>query len=103
MTMGEPREPVNEKEKKDWCVYILYTSDNKLYTGITNNMRARWRKHCNKTGAKFFLGRSPISLCYQEPDHTRSSASQREYAIKQLSRKSKQHLIISHYGPHLPS
>lgn len=93
-------EPTNHS--LSWCVYILYSSDNKFYTGITNNMTARWQKHCNKTGAKFFRGRRPIALCYQEPDHSRSSASKREYTLKQLSRQEKQQLIIQHYGPHSP-
>lgn len=90
-------------EDQTWCVYILHTSDGKLYTGITNNMPARWKKHINKTGAKFFRGRRPIAIVYQEPDHSRSTASRREYAIKQFSKPQKQCLIIKHYGPHLPA
>lgn len=81
-------------------MYILKSSDNKYYTGITNNMPARWNKHTNKKGAKFFKGRSPIALCFQEPEHSRSSASKREYQIKQFSRQKKQQLIILSYGPH---
>jgi putative endonuclease len=89
--------------KHTWCVYILQASDGKYYTGITNNMVARWQKHHNKTGAKFFRGRIPIALCFQEPEHTRSSASKREYQIKQLNKNQKQQLILQHYGPHLPA
>jgi putative endonuclease len=92
----------NNEPLLSWCVYILYSNDQKFYIGITNNMSARWHKHCNKTGAKFFRGRRPIALCYQEPNHSRSSASKREYALKQLSRQEKQQLIIQHYGPHCP-
>jgi len=84
-----------------WCVYILYASNGQLYTGITNNMVARWKKHSNNTGAKFFKGKKPIALCYQEPNHDRSSASKREYQIKQLSRANKFALIYQHYGPFL--
>lgn len=73
--------------------------DGALYTGITNNMSARWHKHAHNQGAKFFRGKHPIALCYQEPDHSRSSASQREYYIKQLSRSQKQQLILQAYGP----
>jgi len=97
----------NKKSQEDkptlnWSVYILLSSDRRLYTGITNNMRARWKKHQQKKGAKFFHGRSPICLCYQEPEHTRRTASQREYAIKQLTRQQKWRLVLEHYGPHLP-
>lgn len=84
-----------------WSVYILRSSDDRFYTGITNNMVARWQKHRSNKGAKFFRGRSPIALCYQESNHSRSSASKREYQIKQLSRQQKLQLIIECYGPHL--
>jgi len=92
---------VKPKEDQDthWLVYILLTSDGRLYTGITTNMVQRWRKHCSKKGAKFFYGRKPIALNYLEGEHTRSSAGQREYQIKQLSRLEKWQLILNHYGP----
>ena len=93
-----------KSSEANWSVYILTASDGKLYTGISNNMPSRWKQHINKTGAKFFLGRRPIALSFQEPNHSRSGASIREYHIKQLSRQQKQQLIIQHYGPHpLPS
>ena len=82
-----------------WSVYIIQASDRRLYTGITNNIIRRWQIHCQKKGAKFFRGRSPYALCYQEPNHSRSSASQREHRIKQLSKQQKQQLIIQYYGP----
>jgi putative endonuclease len=84
-----------------WKVYILLSSDNKLYTGITNNMVKRWQKHCAKKGAKFFYGRKPVALCYLENGHDRSSAGKREYQIKALTRDQKWQLIIENFGPHL--
>jgi putative endonuclease len=89
------------QQEKPWCVYILMRNDQKLYTGITNNMPARWKKHAGKNGAKFFRGQHPIALCYQEPNHNRSTASQREHQIKQLSRQQKLQLITESYGPFL--
>lgn len=87
------------QQQTDWKVYLLLASDGRLYTGITTNMIQRWEKHCSKKGAKFFYGRKPIALNYLENGHTRSSASQREYQIKQLSRKEKWQLITENYGP----
>jgi len=78
----------------DWLVYMIEASDQRLYTGITNNMHKRWHAHTHtKQGAKFFRGRHPKRVQYIEAEHTRSSASQREYAIKQLSRREKLTLI----------
>jgi len=82
-----------------WRVYIILASNGSLYTGITTNMCKRWRQHSRRQGAKFFYGKKPIALCYVEPGHSRSSASQREYAIKQFTRKQKWALILQHYGP----
>lgn len=85
-------------ENKIWWVYIIEASDGRLYTGITNDLDARWRKHQSGKGAKFFHGRKPVRLCYTEPQANRSSASKREAAIKQMTRCAKLELIRNH--PH---
>jgi len=86
--------------ENDWQVYIIESSDSKLYTGITNNMEQRWRLHSEGKGARFFRGRQPKHLLYLETNHSRSSASQREAAIKKLSRQEKWHLIHQHQCRH---
>lgn len=79
-----------------WFVYMIRTSDAQVYTGITTDMTRRWREHLSgKTGARYFRGRKPIQLCYLEANHNRSSASQREYAIKSLSAAAKKDLIAT--------
>jgi len=77
----------------DWLVYIIECDDGSLYTGITNHLPKRWHAHCNGTGAKFFRSRRPKQVVWCEYSHDRSSASQREYQIKQLSRLQKLDLI----------
>lgn len=77
-----------------WFVYMIRTSDAQVYTGITTDMARRWREHeSGKAGAHYFRGRKPVQLCYLEADHNRSTASQREYAIKSLSACVKKQLI----------
>jgi putative endonuclease len=86
--------PGTTQSKTNWLVYIIKASDGRLYTGITNDMVKRWHSHNNtKQGAKFFRGRSPEQIRYVESNHDRSSASRREYVIKQLSRREKLELI----------
>lgn len=80
---------------QDWCVYIIEASDGSLYTGITTDMQRRWCQHRDGKGARYFRGRSPSKLAYLETCVDRSGASQREAAIKQLTRKQKQMLIQS--------
>ncbi len=80
--------------KKNWFVYIILCSDDSLYTGITTDIDKRFEQHNNKKGAKYFYGRSPKKVIYIEDNHDRSSASKREYEIKQYSRDKKQQLIL---------
>ncbi|MGD8176528.1 GIY-YIG nuclease family protein [Marinimicrobium sp. ARAG 43.8] len=86
-----------------WQVYMIRGDDNCLYTGITTDMTRRWREHCaGVRGARYFRGRSPRELCYLEAHPDRSSASRREYAIKQLTRAAKEQLIASAPAPVQP-
>ncbi|VAX09650.1 hypothetical protein MNBD_GAMMA26-1129 [hydrothermal vent metagenome] len=79
----------------DWRVYIILCTNGSLYTGISNDVARRLTQHLNKRGAKFFRGHTPKQLVYLEKGHSRSSASCREAAIKQLSRAEKLCLIES--------
>ena len=76
-----------------WCVYIVRCADGTLYTGITNNLDKRLQAHNNGAGAKYTKNRRPIVLVYSEAAADRSTASKREYVIKQLSRTQKLALI----------
>ncbi|HBD11859.1 MAG TPA: GIY-YIG nuclease family protein [Porticoccaceae bacterium] len=80
-----------------WSVYIILASDGSLYTGITTDICRRYRQHATGAGAKYFhRGRRPLRVLYRETGHTKSSASRREAAIKQLPRLQKWRLIEAH-------
>lgn len=86
-----------------WQVYIILGDDGRLYTGITTDIERRWREHTQgPKGARYFRGRRPERLCYLESHPDRSSASRREYAIKQLNRREKEQLIASVAAPKTP-
>ena len=77
-----------------YFVYILECSDGTLYTGITKDIEKRLDEHNNSTkGAKYTKARRPVKLVYSEDSDDRSSASKREYALKQLTREEKIRLI----------
>ena len=78
-----------------WQVYIIRCSDDSLYTGISNDVERRWQQHVDQRGAKYFRGRKPVEIVYLEGADDRSSASQREAAIKRLRRPDKELLIAS--------
>lgn len=73
--------------------YIVLCADGTLYTGWTNRLEERIQCHNAGKGAKYTRSRLPVRLVYYEIFHTKQEAMQREYAIKQLSRKDKLKLI----------
>jgi len=79
---------------KLWQVYLLRCADESLYCGITNDLHKRLRQHNGeiKGGAKYTQHRRPCEVVYTEACEDRSSASIREYDIKQLTRAQKQQL-----------
>jgi putative endonuclease len=79
----------------NWLVYIILCSDDTLYTGITTDLQRRFDQHSSGTGAKYFRGRKPLQVVYQESGQTRSTASRREREIKALARAEKSILIFS--------
>lgn len=79
----------------NWLVYILLCSDDTFYTGITTDLQRRFEQHAAGLGAKYFRGRQPLQVVYQESGHSRSSASTREREIKNLKRAEKSILIFS--------
>lgn len=76
-----------------WVVYIVECNDGTLYTGYTNNLIQRIKKHNTGKGAKYTKGRLPVKLLHYEVHDSKSDAMKREYAIKQMSRQEKLDLI----------
>lgn len=82
-----------KKTNNSCYTYILECADNSLYTGWTNNLEKRVKTHNEGKGAKYTKARLPVKLAYYETFQTKQEAMQREYEIKQLSRKKKLELI----------
>lgn len=80
-----------------WQVYMIEADDGRLYTGVSTDVERRFNEHREGglRGAKFFRGRKPRRVVYLEDGHDRSSAHQREAAIKKLSRSAKLKLIAA--------
>ena len=83
-----------EASSKPWEVYIIKAKSGLLYTGITTDLDRRFEEHSTgKKGARFFHFSEPGEIIFRESHPHRSSASQREAAIKKMSRKEKEDLI----------
>jgi len=77
-----------------YFVYILKCADGTLYTGIAKDVNKRVNEHnSSQKGAKYTKYRRPVELMYTEESQDRSSASKREYEIKQLKREDKMRLF----------
>ncbi|GGB12774.1 GIY-YIG nuclease family protein [Macrococcus hajekii] len=74
-------------------IYILECADGTFYTGYTTDLDRRLAVHNTGKGAKYTRNRLPVRRIYSESFPTKREAMQREYAIKQLTRKEKEQLI----------
>lgn len=72
-----------------WTLYLLECRNGALYTGITNNLEARYQAHLHGTGAKYTRANPPVAILATAEFPDRSSASKAEWAIKQQPRNKK--------------
>lgn len=84
-----------------WHVYILRCADGSLYTGVARDLEKRLRQHNGELvgGPRYTRGRRPVDLLWSEGAADRSTAQQREAAIKRLSRAAKLLLTAGYSGP----
>jgi putative endonuclease len=76
-----------------WYVYILQCADDSLYTGITNDVAARFAAHLSGKGAKYTRSHRPIKVVFEEAFATQSEALKREIEIKRWPRRKKLTLL----------
>ncbi|PKG85494.1 endonuclease [Colwellia sp. 75C3] len=80
-------------ETGTWWVYLLRCNDNSLYAGVTTDIHRRIDEHNNsKLGAKYTRARRPVSLAYLEEASNKSTACQKEYQIRHLTKLKKEQL-----------
>ncbi len=77
------------KEEKTWCVYILECCDGSYYTGVTNNVDTRMKKHTEGKGSKYVYRKGFKQLLRIKNCKDKSDACKCEYQIKQLPRRKK--------------
>lgn len=74
-------------------IYILECGDGSYYTGYTNDLTQRLRKHEEGKGAKYTRGRGPLRLVFKESFSTKQEAMRMEFAVKKLNRSEKERII----------
>ncbi len=81
----------------DFWVYMLRCADGTLYTGITNDLEKRVRRHNAGRGSRYTRARVPVTLAYAEAAGGKNEALKREMRIKKMSRSAKL-LLCSSYS-----
>jgi putative endonuclease len=76
-----------------WFFYMVRCNDNSLYSGITNNLDERVKKHNEGKGAKYTASHRPVALVYNEEFDDASSAGKRENQVKNWSKLKKEQLV----------
>ncbi|MFH0887338.1 MAG: GIY-YIG nuclease family protein [bacterium] len=76
-----------------WYLYILQCNDRSLYTGITTDIKRRFKEHVSGKGGRFTRSHKPKNILYTEKHPNRSKASKREAEIKSWPRIKKLALV----------
>lgn len=76
-----------------YTVYILQCGDKSLYTGITTDIKRRFKEHQMGKGSHYTASRRVQKVLYTEEALTRSVALRREALIKKMKRSAKLLLI----------
>lgn len=80
-------------ENNTHFLYILKCKDGSYYTGYTNDLEKRFKKHEEGKGAKYTRGRGPLKLVFQQAFPTKQEAMRMEFAVKKLNRAQKERMI----------
>ena len=74
---------------KEWFVYLLECNDGSYYTGITNDVQARMKKHESGAGSRYVNSRGFKKLLFSKKCNSKSQASKYEYEIKSFEKEEK--------------
>lgn len=86
---------MSEKAESIWYLYVIECQNGRLYTGITTDLAARFKKHSRGKGAMFTRLNPPKRMLGAKPYSDRSTASKAEWQMKQLKVDAKRELIHS--------
>ena len=83
------------EQKSVWSIYLIKTVQGKIYTGITTDVKRRFKEHQEggKLAAKFLKGKGPLGLEFYAEVGDRALTSRLEYKVKKLSAFEKARII----------
>jgi len=84
------------KSNGTWFVYMLECANDKIYTGITNNLENRFNAHVSGKGARFTKANPPLHMLAAKPCKDATEARKLERWIKSC-RRAKKRLIAGEW------
>jgi len=81
-----------------WFVYIVRCRDKSLYTGISNDLPGRIKKHNAGAGAKYTRARRPVKLVWSKKMKTPTAARKLEAKIKSWRKAQKETFVKQEHG-----
>ncbi|WP_205668506.1 GIY-YIG nuclease family protein [Ammoniphilus sp. CFH 90114] len=72
---------------------MLRCKDSSLYTGITNDIEKRVKKHNSGKASRYTRARLPVKMVYLEQCENKSAALRREIEIKRYTKSEKERLL----------
>jgi len=85
-------DPSNPQAGKPWFVYLIECVDGSIYTGVSNDVAARYAAHVSGKGARYTRSHPPIRLLASIVHADKSAALKAEYRIRRLSARDKRAL-----------
>ncbi|WP_367747692.1 GIY-YIG nuclease family protein [Ammoniphilus sp. 3BR4] len=73
---------------------MLRCRDHSLYTGITNDLDKRLRKHNRGKASRYTRVRLPVDIVYVEECEDKSTALRREKEIKGYKKSDKEKMVM---------
>jgi putative endonuclease len=77
----------------NWFLYIIRCKNNSLYTGITTDIKRRFKEHQEGKGSKYLRGKSPLKLVFKKRIGKKGQALRIESAIKRLPKEKKEMIL----------
>ena len=79
----------------NYSVYMIRTRENKLYTGVSNDVGRRFKEHVANGAktAKALRGKGPLELVFVSVIGSRDDALRVEAQIKKKSKSEKEQMI----------
>lgn len=78
--------------QKTWYLYLLECQDGSIYTGITLDIKARFKRHKSGKGARYTRSHRPICVLAVAVFVNRASAQRAEYLVKRCPAKRKREI-----------